>query len=227
MHYARVRATGDPGPADRYLQPANLGCVEPGCERQAKARGRCALHARRARRAQDLAAGLAQRVPSWATPAERLKYAGWDTVERVPGLGPCWEWRGSRDRRGYGRVSMPGRVMRAAHRVAYAEWVGPIPAGMMLCHACDNPPCINPAHLSPGTQHDNMGAAAARDRVAYGERQGGHKLTAAQVLEVRAKYVPRVYTQARLAAEYGVSQKQIHNIVRGRQWVRLDDEADA
>lgn len=79
----------------------------------------------------------------------------------------CFEWQGARmaiinGRQGYGRLRVDG-VERYAHRYAWESVNGPIPEGMFVCHACDNPPCINPAHLFLGTQADNN-----RDRIAKG-----------------------------------------------------------
>jgi hypothetical protein len=74
----------------------------------------------------------------------------------------CWVWTAYLDERGYGRVGFNGKV-QYAHRVAYQLEVGPIPEGAHILHSCDNPPCVNPAHLRAGTRSDNM-----RDKVARG-----------------------------------------------------------
>jgi HNH endonuclease len=74
----------------------------------------------------------------------------------------CWEWSGARDRYGYGKLRRD-TVYWKAHRLAWTLEHGPIPDGMYVCHHCDNPPCVNPAHLFLGTSRDNQ-----LDRVAKG-----------------------------------------------------------
>jgi hypothetical protein len=74
----------------------------------------------------------------------------------------CWEFQGHRNKDGYGTLRFEGR-MEKAHRVAWVLASGPIPAGMQICHRCDNPCCCNPKHLFVGTNADNM-----RDRQAKG-----------------------------------------------------------
>lgn len=69
----------------------------------------------------------------------------------------CWPWRGSIGTRGYGmfRLHSRGPVVRA-HRFAYEALVGPIPAGMTLDHLCRNRACVNPAHLEPVSNRENI-----------------------------------------------------------------------
>lgn len=71
----------------------------------------------------------------------------------------CWIWTAKRTSEGYGHVKFNGRT-RSAHRTAYELLVGPIPEGLVLDHLCSTPPCVNPAHLEPVTQAENIRRAA-------------------------------------------------------------------
>lgn len=73
----------------------------------------------------------------------------WTKVDKGA-LNDCWVWTGYLSPAGYAMVKA-GDVRRAAHRVAYELLVGPIPEGLTLDHLCENPPCVNPAHLEPVT----------------------------------------------------------------------------
>lgn len=72
--------------------------------------------------------------------------------ERTPS---CWIWKGSRSVAGYGYVRSGSRNT-CAHRVVYELLVGPIPEGLVIDHLCRNPSCVNPAHLEPVTQAENI-----------------------------------------------------------------------
>jgi len=74
----------------------------------------------------------------------------------------CMEWNGYCER--YGVLAVDGKTVKA-HRFAWETFYGPIPAGMMVLHKCDNPPCCNPDHLFLGTQKDNMRDAKAKGRL--------------------------------------------------------------
>jgi len=76
----------------------------------------------------------------------------WRNVTRTSG---CWIWHGYKHSQGYGRLRVGGRKV-LAHRFAYELLIGPIPEGTTLDHLCENPACVNPAHLEPVTQGENM-----------------------------------------------------------------------
>lgn len=80
-------------------------------------------------------------------------------------VGHCWEFQGSRSQKmGHGRIALDDGRIRGAHRAAYELAVGPVPDGMCVLHACDNPPCVNPAHLWLGTMADNNHDRSAKGR---------------------------------------------------------------
>ena len=93
----------------------------------------------------------------------------WTHVDQSNGPDACWPWTAYRDRGGYGRMGIGGQPSRLAlsHRVAWEIAHGPIPAGLIVCHHCDNPSCCNPAHLFLGGQRDNMRDSAAKGRHAH------------------------------------------------------------
>lgn len=75
----------------------------------------------------------------------------------------CWLWPFAHNEAGYGTVRINRRT-RKAHRVIYEMSVGEIPEGLLLRHSCDTPPCVNPAHLTPGTHAENWADYAERGR---------------------------------------------------------------
>lgn len=154
--------------------------------------------------------------------------------EHMPHLGPCWVWTGSRFPLGYGTVSVASRQNQGAHRVSWRLTQGPIPEGLMVCHRCDNRPCVRPSHLFLSTAKGNFDDMVRKGRrnVARGDRlffarhpemlvRGENhrcaKLTEEQVRELRAR-VAAGERQADLAREAGISRASMSKMILRESW---------
>lgn len=137
----------------------------------------------------------------------------WSRVDRE---GDCWEWRGYVHSGGYGRISFFRRSYEA-HRVAYALTKGD-PLGQCVCHRCDNPTCVNPAHLFLGTRDDNNQDMVRKDRHARGEKHGAARLTADDVRAIRASTA----TAVSLAPKYGISDRMVGKIRKREAWTHIE-----
>lgn len=150
-------------------------------------------------------------------------------------LGPCWMWTaGIYKEKGYGLFTIMG-ANYYAHRASFTIAHAGIPEGLFVCHKCDNPPCVNPAHLFAGTALENSTDALLKGRLATGRRNGNYthperfprgtrvwtnKLSEEQVIEIRAHHA--MGAQLRIIGEaYGVSWQNVSKIVRRKSWAHL------
>lgn len=151
--------------------------------------------------------------------SETFERRFWAKVERR-GPDECWLWNAWVNNYGYGQISDGPRAKRKnvlASRASWALHTGKMPpAGVFVCHRCDNPRCVNPAHLFLGSQIVNMRDAAKKDRIAFGEGRPNTKLTATQARAIASD----TRTHAAIAADFGVSKSRISAIKSGRSWSR-------
>ena len=91
----------------------------------------------------------------------------------------CWLWLGGRDQYGYGYFRVAG-ASRKSHRVSYVIAHGALDPSLDVCHACDNPSCVNPRHLWTGTNRANVDDMVRKGRSLRGVRNPKARLTAAQ-----------------------------------------------
>lgn len=138
---------------------------------------------------------------------------------KVTQVGDCLIWQGQKDKRGYGFLRLDGRLQRA-HRIAFELRHGPISEGMVILHSCDNPSCVNPDHLTMGTQLANVRDMLDKCRAnkATGSRNAKTKLAPEQVAQARAKHIPgkRGYGAHALAKEFGISKPAMRAILTGK-----------
>lgn len=152
-----------------------------------------------------------------------LEESFWSRVQKKS---YCWIWTGGRDKDGYGRFCH-AKKQRRAHRTSYELMIGVIPSGMLVCHTCDNPPCVNPDHLWIGAVRDNARDAATKGRLhrPSGETNPTAVLSSQQIGEIRERYRRGEATQADLAREFGTTFQNISSIVRGKSWASADVSA--
>lgn len=138
----------------------------------------------------------------------------------------CWMWIGRKDSKGYG-IHYANSESYRAHRFSWSLVNGPIPFGMVVMHACDNPSCVNPAHLSVGTHADNIrdrenkgrGKRPPKEARARGESGPGARLTEAQAREILA--LRDVGSSTKIARKYGVQRNTVYRLWRGLNWKHL------
>lgn len=145
----------------------------------------------------------------------------WRFYDQIgPDDGECWPWTGHALAAGYGRIAIDGRTWLATH-LALTISGEPRPDGQYALHRCDNPRCVNPAHLWWGTQAENMKdmAAKGRGRAPRGSRNPNAKLTEADVREIRATPGPA----SALAAKFRIDRSKICRIRNRKAWAHVTD----
>jgi len=145
------------------------------------------------------------------------------TIERFVdklklGENGCIEWNAALDAQGYGAFNITTAPRRTTvvktHRWVLQAALGQLlPPDIFACHHCDNPACVNPAHLFPGSNMDNV-----KDMINKGRNQS--KLTHKEVLEIRQD-IQNGKTDLEISQQYGVSRKNINSLRNGQIWTHV------
>lgn len=160
--------------------------------------------------------------------SQRIIELFWSKVDKG-GENDCWLWL-KREEDGYGSFR-PGSSVRKtkrfkAHRFAWTITFGEISDGVLVCHKCDNPLCVNPAHLFLGSHLDNI-----RDCVNKGRRSplvGKYKRTIESrkrkigmddAIQIRRLYAEGKGSQESIGRQFGITQNQVSSIVNRKAWV--------
>ncbi len=143
----------------------------------------------------------------------------WDKVE-VRGPDDCWDWTSATNRLGYGVFGIRRDKVYLAPRVCYSIKHSD-PADQCVCHTCDNPRCVNPAHLWLGSKGDNnrdmYQKGRAVNRPLTGEDHQNAKLTERDVRQIlKSDEFHRI-----LAKRYGVDRTTIGKIKSGKRWSHI------
>lgn len=164
-----------------------------------------------------MGAGTPRRAPLTSAQVKVAEARFWTKVDKS-GPNGCWMWTGGKNEDGYGQfwLSAPRR-REGAHRVAYRLLVGTIPKGMWVLHSCDNPPCVNPAHLRLGTPLDNAAEMAVKGHVAT------MKVTPNEVREIRARHADGE-SQSALGRWFGLTPGTVMDITKRTWWKHVADD---
>jgi hypothetical protein len=149
-----------------------------------------------------------------------------DRLSRMVIVNPttdCHEWQGAKFN-GYGRLTVGSRVdgsrhQTTAHRASYVLHHGEVPEGHEICHKCDNPSCINPAHLFAGTRQDNVEDREAKGR---GNQNKGSKVRTSKLVEADIVQIKILRSNGEsmrsIARIFKVHHKVIMEIIKGTAW---------
>ena len=144
----------------------------------------------------------------------------WANVMPEPNSG-CWLWAGAVMLNGYGRIRGYDGKGIGAHRFSYLAFRGAVPEGMMVCHKCDVPSCVNPDHLWLGTPADNKADCVSKGRHVRGEKNHTTILSDADVKEILKKYRDGC-SPADLVTLFNTTDRIVERIISRETWRHLN-----
>lgn len=135
----------------------------------------------------------------------------------------CIIWTGARNKAGYGHMKL-GNDYMDTHKLSYilnnnVEFSDL--EGLVVMHSCDNPSCINPAHLSAKTQKDNLADSKSKDRFQLGEKHYNSKLTEVDVIKIKNFLKEDKLTCRQIGRIFRVHRITIYNIKTNRTWAHV------
>jgi hypothetical protein len=151
-------------------------------------------------------------------PQRPLEDRFWEKVQKS---NDCWLWASAINNKGYGDFHIGYGKHKLAHRVAYELTYGDLPPNTILRHTCDNPKCVRPDHLIPGTMTDNQHDMAIKGRSCHGSKSYFAKLNETTVLAIRSDPDIGILPQWRIAEKYGISRATISNILTRHTWTHI------
>lgn len=186
-------------------------CSVPGCSAHVEAHGLCNKHYLRKR---------THGTEYWSPPTFEQRF--WSRVEKSDG---CWLWTGKPCGKGYGSLRS-NNVRYYAHRASWIIHRGPIPPQMCVLHRCDNPPCVNPAHLFLGSLADNVRDMVEKGRQSSmpmpGEANGFSRFTDNDIREMRRQRKGGDLL-ATIARRFSTSQEYVSLIVKRKAWKHVEE----
>lgn len=141
----------------------------------------------------------------------------------------CWEWKGWKGKKGYGRINIKNKFYRS-NRFSYLIFHKKFPDNFS-CHTCDNPGCVNPLHLFDGTAQENITDMMEKGRHKYnsifknehpiGSKNLNSKLTEEQVKDIRSRDYSKHGSRVKVAKEFNTTHTNIYKILERKLWTHI------
>jgi hypothetical protein len=186
-------------------------CAVTDCGSLSVARGWCRKHYLRWYKHQNVNKVLRVRRPKGIDDITWF----WYSVNKTDNANGCWEWQRGTTGGGYGELWFNG-IMCRAHVVSWFIAFNKWPEKFLL-HSCDNPPCVNPAHLREGTAKDNALDAKVRNRTCKGSAHHWTKLSESDRAEIAILVSESKLSQKEIGKLYNICQSMVSRIKSKQQ----------